>query len=135
MNNQSSQSDIDARQELEKERDLRKKFEEQASAAKKELMEKEASLEKYKRLPGKVDKYIHKSHKFRRQRNLFGVTSIVLLLIVSYFLIERFQKAQELENLKRDIKAAGAPKRILPGIITQEAMERDAERQGGLSDE
>lgn len=130
MNNQSSQSDIETRQELENERDLRRKFEEQASAAKKELLEKDAALEKYKRLPAKVDKYIHKSHKFQRQRNVFGAISVVLLLIVSYFLIERFQKAQELENLKNEIRSAGAPKRVLPGVITQEAMERDAERQG-----
>jgi hypothetical protein len=53
MNNQPAQSDVETRQELERERDLRKKYEAQASSAKHELAELEATLEKYKRLPGK----------------------------------------------------------------------------------
>jgi cytochrome c-type biogenesis protein CcmH/NrfG len=131
MTNQSSHPELGTRQELEKERNLRKKYETQASATEKELMEKEAALEKYKRLPLKLDKYRHRSRRLRRQRNFYRTVSLVLLLIVGYFLVERYQKARELDKLRNEIKAAGAPKKVLPGIITQEAMERDAEAQGG----
>jgi hypothetical protein len=131
MENQIQQSIVDLNNELEKERELRKRFEAEAKAWKLDLIENEALLEKYKRLPSKLDKYIHRSHKLKKQRNLYGAICAVMLLVVSYFLIERFQKAKELENLRKEIKAAGAPRTILPGIITQEAMERDAEKQGG----
>jgi hypothetical protein len=116
---------------LDAEHRLRVAAEASARKWKADVVALENEMSKAEKLRERLERYRFKLRKARQRRNIYGVICIVLVLAVVFFLVERYQKAKELDTLRKEFKEKGAKKRVRPGIIDQAYMEYDAERQGG----
>lgn len=129
MPEDTSLSVTELEKELQQERELRTAAEAQARKWKSELVNLENEMAKAVKLRERLDRYRYKLSKARKQKRIYAIICVAMVLLASLFLLDRFRQAKQIETMKQDIQKKVAPKRTLPGIITQEAMERDAARQ------